>query len=309
MESKEERLNVAARKKQAEADKVQGKSEKQIRGKWAEVWRRLKKNKVAVVGLFLLIVLGFVAVFAPLVAPEGVDEQNYDRILESPSWENPLGTDNFGRDVFSRIIYGSRISLTIGFVTTIIGVIIGGILGSIAGYYGGRIDNLIMRFIDIILAIPGLLLAIALVSALGPSLINLMIAVGIASVPQFARLVRASVLSTKENEFIEAAQCLGASDLEIIVKHVWPNSFAPVLVQATLRMGAAIVVASGLSFLGLGAEPPTPEWGSLLSDGRRFLRDAWWLATFPGVAIMITVLAFNLVGDGLRDALDPRLKD
>ena len=309
MDSKEKNIRGGLKRGNAAVEEVRVKPEKKTRGKWAEVWRRLKKNKVAVAGLFLLVFLAIVAVFAPLVAPEGIDVQNYGRILEPPSGENLLGTDNLGRDVFSRIIYGSRISLTIGFITTSIGVVIGGILGSIAGYYGGRIDNLIMRFIDIILAIPGLLLAIALVSALGPSLTNLMIAVGIASVPQFARLVRASVLSTKENEFIEAAQCLGASDLHIIVKHIWPNSFAPVLVQATLRMGAAIVVASGLSFLGLGSEPPTPEWGALLSDGRRFLRDAWWMATFPGVAIMITVLAFNLVGDGLRDALDPRLKD
>jgi len=309
MDSKEKKIRGGLKRGNAAVEEVRVKPEKKTRGKWAEVWRRLKKNKVAVAGLFLLVFLAIVAVFAPLVAPEGIDDQNYGRILEPPSGENLLGTDNLGRDVFSRIIYGSRISLTIGFITTSIGVVIGGILGSIAGYYGGRIDNLIMRFIDIILAIPGLLLAIALVSALGPSLTNLMIAVGIASVPQFARLVRASVLSTKENEFIEAAQCLGASDLHIIVKHIWPNSFAPVLVQATLRMGAAIVVASGLSFLGLGSEPPTPEWGALLSDGRRFLRDAWWMATFPGVAIMITVLAFNLVGDGLRDALDPRLKD
>ncbi len=309
MDSKEKNIRGGLKRGNAAVEEVRVKPEKKTRGKWAEVWRRLKKNKVAVAGLFLLVFLAIVAVFAPLVAPEGIDDQNYGRILEPPSGENLLGTDNLGRDVFSRIIYGSRISLTIGFITTSIGVVIGGILGSIAGYYGGRIDNLIMRFIDIILAIPGLLLAIALVSALGPSLTNLMIAVGIASVPQFARLVRASVLSTKENEFIEAAQCLGASDLHIIVKHIWPNSFAPVLVQATLRMGAAIVVASGLSFLGLGSEPPTPEWGALLSDGRRFLRDAWWMATFPGVAIMITVLAFNLVGDGLRDALDPRLKD
>ncbi len=273
-----------------------------------ETWRRFRKNKWAISGLVLLVLLAMVAFGADIVAPEGLDEQVLARRFQGPSAENPFGTDHLGRDVLSRIIHGSRLSLSIGFITTSIGLLIGGSLGAIAGYYGGREDQIIMRIMDVILAIPGFIFAVALVTALGPNLTNLMIAVGVNSIPYFARIIRSSVMSVKENEYIEAARAIGASHRWIILKHVIPNSFAPILVQATLRIGDTIIIAAGLSFLGLGAQPPLPEWGAMLSGGRQYLRDAWWMATFPGIAIMITVLAFNLVGDGLRDALDPRLK-
>ncbi len=278
------------------------------RTRFQETWRRFRKNKWAMSGLVLLVFLAFVSIGADFVAPEGLDDQELTRRFEAPSADNLLGTDNLGRDVLSRIIHGSRLSLTIGFITTSIGLLVGGTLGAVAGYYGGREDQLIMRFMDVILAIPGFIFAVALVTALGPSLTNLMIAVGVNSIPYFARIIRSSVMSVKENEFVEAARALGANDRWIIARHVIPNAFAPILVQATLRIGDTIIIAAGLSFLGLGAQPPLPEWGAMLSGGRQYLRDAWWIATFPGIAIMVTVLAFNLLGDGLRDALDPRLK-
>lgn len=274
-----------------------------------ETWRRFRKNKWAISGSILLLALALVALGAGFIAPEGLDDQQLGRRFQPPSGENILGTDNLGRDVLSRIIHGSRLSLSIGFITTSIGLLIGGSLGAIAGYYGGNRDQVIMRVMDVILAIPGFIFAVALVTALGPNLTNLMIAVGVNSIPYFARIIRSSVMSVKENEFIEAARAIGCSHAWIIVKHVIPNSFAPILVQATLRIGDTIIIAAGLSFLGLGAQPPLPEWGAMLSGGRQYLRDAWWMATFPGIAIMFTVLAFNLVGDGLRDALDPRLKN
>ncbi len=274
-----------------------------------ETWRRFRKNRWALSGLVLLVLLAAVALGAGVIAPEGVDHQDFTRRFAPPGQENLLGTDNLGRDTLSRIIHGSRLSLSIGFITTSIGLIIGGTLGAFAGFYGGTRDQIIMRIMDVILAIPGFIFAVALVTALGPNLTNLMIAVGVNSIPYFARIIRSSVMSVKEYEYIEAARAIGAGDLRIIAKHVIPNSFAPILVQATLRIGDTIIIAAGLSFLGLGAQPPLPEWGAMLSGGRQYLRDAWWMATFPGIAIMITVLAFNLVGDGLRDALDPRLKN
>lgn len=284
-------------------------TKKKQRTKTQETWRRLKKNRWAIGGLVIILLLALIALFANQIAPYGYNDQNYMRMLEGPSRAHLLGTDNLGRDVLSRILHGSRLSLSIGFITTSIGLLAGGFLGAVAAYYGGRVDNVIMRFMDVILAIPGFIFAIALVTVLGPSLTNLMIAVGINTIPYFSRIIRSSVLSTKENEFIEAARVIGSSDLWIIFKHLIPNSLAPILVQATLRIGDTIIIASGLSFLGLGAQPPLPEWGALLSAGRGYLRVAWWMATFPGIAIMITVLAFNLLGDGLRDALDPRLKN
>lgn len=274
-----------------------------------ETWRRFRKNKWAMSGMVLLLFLAVVAIGADIVAPEGMDEQQLTRRFVAPSAGTLLGTDHLGRDILSRIIHGSRLSLSIGFITTSIGLLIGGGLGAIAGYYGGSRDQVIMRIMDVILAVPGFIFAVALVTALGPNLTNLMVAVGVNSIPYFARIIRSSVMSVKENEYIEAARALGCSDAWIILRHVIPNSFAPILVQATLRIGDTIIIAAGLSFLGLGAQPPLPEWGAMLSSGRQYLRDAWWMATFPGIAIMFTVLAFNLVGDGLRDALDPRLKN
>ena len=280
------------------------------RSQWVEVWRRLKRNKMAVLGLIILIILVLLAVFADVIAnyDNVVIKQNLAHRLQGPSATHWLGTDEFGRDIFARLVHGTRVSLQVGIVAVGISIVIGGILGAVAGYYGGKLDNTIMRIMDIFLAVPSILLAIAIVSALGPSIINLMLAISISSVPSYARIVRASVLSIRDQEFIEAAKAIGASNTRIIFRHIIPNSLAPVIVQATLGVASAILSTAGLSFIGLGIQPPAPEWGSMLSGGRQYLRYAWWVTTFPGVAIMITILSLNLLGDGLRDALDPRLK-
>ena len=280
------------------------------RSQWVEVWRRLKRNKMAVLGLIILIVLFLLAIFADVIADYDtvVIKQNLAHRLQGPSAAHWLGTDEFGRDIFARLVHGTRVSLKVGIVAVGISIVIGGILGAIAGYYGGKLDNTIMRVMDIFLAVPSILLAIAIVSALGPSILNLMLAISISSVPSYARIVRASVLSIRDQEFIEAAKAIGASNTRIIFRHIIPNSLAPVIVQATLGVASAILSTAGLSFIGLGIQPPAPEWGSMLSGGRQYLRYAWWVTTFPGVAIMITILSLNLLGDGLRDALDPRLK-
>ncbi|MCI5724764.1 MAG: nickel transporter permease [Fusobacterium gastrosuis] len=277
---------------------------------WAEIARMLAKNKMAMLGLVILIILVVLALFADVIADYEtvVIKQNLSNRLVPPNSENWLGTDEFGRDIFARLIHGARVSLKVGILAVGLSIIIGGTLGAIAGFYGGYIDNVIMRIMDIFLAVPSILLAIAIVSALGPSIINLMIAISISSVPRYARIVRASVLSIRDQEFIEAAKAIGASNARIIFKHIIPNSLAPVIVQGTLGVASAILSTAGLSFIGLGIQPPDPEWGSMLSGGRQYLRYAWWVTTFPGVAIMITILSLNLLGDGLRDALDPRLK-
>ncbi len=278
------------------------------RSQWAEVWRRLRKNRMAMFGLVVILIIIFTAIFADVVAPYSYRAQNLRRIAETPSKDHLLGTDELGRDILSRIIFGTRVSLQVGFVAVSISVIVGGFLGAMSGYYGGKLDNVIMRMMDILLAIPSILLAIAIVSAFGGGLVNVMIAVGISSIPVYARIVKASVISIKEQEFIEAARAVGAKDLRIIFKHVLPNSMAPIIVQGTIGVANAILSAAGLSFIGLGIQPPTPEWGAMLSGGRMFIRTAPHIATFPGVAIMITIFALNLLGDGMRDALDPRLK-
>lgn len=280
------------------------------RSQWVEVWRRLTKNKMAILGLIILVILILAAIFADQIAnyDNVVIKQNLMERLQAPSGKHWLGTDEFGRDIFARIVHGARVSLTVGIVAVSISIIFGGILGAISGYYGGKLDNIIMRAMDIFLAVPSILLAIAIVSALGPSIINLMIAIAISSIPRYARIVRASVLSIRDQEFIEAARAIGASNTRIILRHIIPNSLAPVIVQGTLGVASAILSTAGLSFIGLGIQPPAPEWGSMLSGGRQYLRYAWWVTTFPGVAIMITILSLNLLGDGLRDALDPRLK-
>jgi len=278
------------------------------RSRAAEVWRRLKKNRLALVGLTIIALICVTAVFADIIAPYGFREQYLDRTARPPDRQHLLGTDDLGRDIFSRIVYGTRISLLVGFVAVSISVIVGGSLGAVAGFYGGRLDNFIMRLMDIMLAIPSILLAIAIVSAFGGGLVNVMIAVGISSVPVYARIVRASVISIKEQEFVEAARSIGAGDFRIVARHILPNCLAPIIVQGTLGVASAILSAAGLSFIGLGIQPPTPEWGSMLANGRYLIRTAWHVATFPGVAIMITIFALNVFGDGLRDALDPRLK-
>jgi len=284
---------------------------KEIRKKqsqFKEIWRRFRKNKAAVIGLIVLGVLFFCAIFADVITPEGPNDQNLGRTLQAPGGDNIMGTDHLGRDMFTRIIYGTRTSLLVGFTAVGVALSLGLIIGSIAGFYGGKLDNVLMRFIDILISIPGILLAIAIASALGPGLVNVMIAVGIAAVPEYARITRAQVLTIREQEFVEAARAIGGNDLRIVSRHILPNAMAPIIVQATLGLSGAILSAAGLSFIGLGIQPPTPEWGFMLSDGRRFLRDFPHMVTFPGLAIVTVVLAINLVGDGLRDALDPKLK-
>ncbi|WP_294706752.1 nickel transporter permease [uncultured Fusobacterium sp.] len=280
------------------------------RSQWREVWRMLKKNKMALLGLGILVILVLLALFADVIADYDtvVIKQNLANRLKGPSAEHWLGTDEFGRDIFARLIHGARVSLKVGIIAVGISIVLGGILGALAGFYGGKIDNIIMRVMDVFLAVPSILLAIAIVSALGPSILNLMVAISISSVPSYARIVRASVLSIRDQEFVEAARAIGANNARIIFRHIIPNSLAPVIVQGTLGVASAILSTAGLSFIGLGIQPPAPEWGSMLSGGRQYLRYAWWVTTFPGVAIMITILSLNLLGDGLRDALDPRLK-
>lgn len=273
-----------------------------------DIWGRLVRNKSAMAGLIILLILILTAIFADFIAPYGYDDQVLEDQFIAPCLEHIFGTDNFGRDIFSRVVYGSRISLQVGLISMGVAVILGCIVGSIAGYYTGLVDNLIMRIIDVMLAIPSILLAISIAAALGPGLRNVMIAIAIGSVPQFARIVRASILTVKEQEYIEASRATGASDLRIIVSHILPNCIAPIIVQTTLGVGNAILNAAGLSFIGLGVSPPIPEWGAMLSAARQYIRDYWWMLTFPGLAIMLTVFSLNVLGDGLRDALDPRLK-
>ncbi|WP_174614241.1 nickel transporter permease [Virgibacillus ihumii] len=277
---------------------------------WKDVFFRLIKSKTSLIGLCIILLLIVTAIFAPLIATHS--PTSYESITDRyqpPSAEHFLGTDALGRDIFSRIVYGTRISIQIGVFTVAISMIIGVLLGGIAGYFGKWIDQIIMRLVDILMAFPSILLAIALVAVLGPSLQNAMIAVGIVGIPQFARIVRSAVLSVKETEYIEAAKAIGAKNGRVLMQHVLPNCLAPIIVQATLSVGTAILDAAGLSFLGLGAQPPTPEWGAMLSDGRAALQNAPWVVAFPGIAIFLVVLGFNLFGDGLRDALDPRLKE
>lgn len=274
-----------------------------------EIWRRIKRSKLAVAGLVIIVTLILTALFADIIAPYAYDQQNLKETFLSPSLKHPFGTDEFGRDIFSRVVYGSRISLQVGFIAVGISLVAGGILGALAGYYGGKVDQIIMRAMDILLSIPGILLAISIVAALGPGLVNLMIAVGISSIPQYARIVQASVLSIRGQEFVEAARAVGSSDFRIIFKHIIPNVLAPLIVQSTLGIATAILTAAGLSFIGLGIQPPTPEWGAMLSGGRGYIRNYWFMTMFPGLAIMITIFGLNLLGDGLRDALDPRLKN
>lgn len=268
--------------------------------------QQLKKNKIAIIGLIIIISLAFIALFAPFIAPHDPIEQNLDKRLLTPCREYPMGTDDLGRCLLSRIIYGARVSLKLGVIVVGIITVIGVTLGLISGYYGGIVDEIIMRLVDVVLAFPGIILALAIAGALGPGLFNVMLALAMVGWTGLARVVRGSVLSIKQKEFVESARALGCSDLHIMTRHILPNVMAPVIVLATLDMAFIILAAAGLSFLGLGAQPPTPEWGSMLNNGRAFMRTAPHLTTFPGLAIMVAVLAFNFLGDGLRDALDPR---
>jgi len=274
-----------------------------------EVFRRLKKHRLAVIGAVIILTLLFIAIFAPFIAPHDPIEQNLEKRLLPPNKEYPFGTDHLGRCILSRIIYGTRVSLQIGVIVVGISSIIGVVLGLIAGFRGGLIDEIIMRTVDILLAFPGIILALVIAGILGPSLFNVMLALSLIGWTSYARVVRGTVLSVKEKEFVEAAKALGASDTRIMFYHILPNVMAPVIVMATLGIAHVILAAAALSFLGLGAQPPTPEWGSMLNDGRAFMQTAPHLTIFPGLTIMVTVLAFNFLGDGLRDALDPQLKE
>ena len=280
------------------------------RGQAAEVWHRLKRNKGAMIGLGIIAALALVALTADIWIDYDaqVITQNIKERLQWPSAKHIMGTDEYGRDIFFRLIYGSRFSLAVGFVAVAIALGVGTTLGAVAGYYGGVVENLIMRFTDIFASVPNILMGIVIVSALGANTFNLMLAVGVTSVPQFVRITRASVLTVRNQEFVESARALGVSEWKIIFYHVLPNCLSPIIVQTTLRIASAIISASSLSFLGLGVPAPAPEWGSMLSSGRNFLRGYGYMTLFPGLAIMVTVLAFNMVGDGLRDALDPKLK-
>lgn len=275
---------------------------------WKYTFIRLRRNYLALIGFAILLMLVLTAIFAEQLAPYGYADQDYMMIRKPPSAEHFLGTDEFGRDVLSRLIYGSRISLQVGLIAVSISLVAGGAIGAAAGYFGGKMDNFLMRVMDVQLAIPTILLAIVISSALGPGLFNLMVAVGITSIPRFARLMRASVLSIKNMEFIEAARAMGASHLRVILLYIFPNCMAPLIVQSTLSVANAILFAATLSFLGLGIQPPFPEWGGMLSAARPYLRNSAYLSIFPGLAIMITIVSLNCIGDGLRDALDPKQK-
>lgn len=271
-----------------------------------QVWRHLRRNRMAMIGLGILVLFLLCAIFAPILTPYDPIKIDLRNALNPPSEENLLGTDWQGRDVLTRILFGSRISLAIGLISVSIGMFIGVPIGALSGYYGGRFDLFIQRIIDIMIAFPGILLAIVVVTVLGVGVENVMIAVGIASVPIYTRLVRGSVLSVKEQGYIAAAKALGIGDARIILRHIMPNCLGPIIVQSTFQIATAILWAAGLGFLGLGAQPPDPEWGAMLSKGREYIRTAHHLTTYPGLAILFMVLGFNLIGDGLRDALDPR---
>jgi peptide/nickel transport system permease protein len=278
------------------------------RTQWAIAWKQLRRSRNAMVGGTVAVFLIAVALLSPWITPyDPIQPYPKDR-LQSPSLSHPFGTDKLGRDIFSRVIGGAPNSLRMGLIAIAIGATIGTLFGLIAGYYRGPVSVGILMLADAMLAFPSILLALSIVAALGPGLTNTMIAVGVSWIPGFIRIVRASVLSAKENVYVDAARVIGARDGRIILRHILPNVLAPVIVLCTLGVAGAILIGASLSFLGLGAQPPTPEWGAILNDGRGILRLAPWVATFPGIAIMITVLAMNLLGDGLRDALDPRMK-
>lgn len=280
----------------------------------SEFWFYFSRNKGAVIGLVVFLIILFVAVFAPFVAPHSPSIQNRDMLLMPPvwqqggSWGHILGTDAVGRDILSRLIYGARFSLFIGLVVVTLSVVSGVLIGLVAGYFRGRIDTFIMRIMDIILAFPSLLLALVLVAVLGPGLLNAMIAISLVNQPHFVRLTRAAVMTERTKDYVVGSKVAGAGTLRLMFLTILPNCLAPLIVQATLAFSAAILDAAALGFLGMGAQPPTPEWGTMLAEAREFIQRAWWVVTFPGLAILITVLAINLMGDGLRDALDPKLK-
>lgn len=277
-----------------------------IESPWRSVGRRTLRNKTALLGLGIVSGLILIAIFAPYLSPYDPLKIDIINRLSPPSTEHIFGTDRIGRDIFSRILYGTRITLQVGIITVTISLIFGTILGTVAGYYGGIVDTILSRMMDVMLSFPYILLALVVVAILGPGLYNAMVAIGIVNIPRFARIVRSAAVSVRQNEYITAAKALGHKDWKIIFSHLLPNCTAPIIVQATISVASAILNAAALSFLGLGAQPPTAEWGAMLSDGRTVLQTAPWVVIFPGMAIMISVLGFNIFGDGLRDVLDPR---
>jgi len=279
------------------------------RSQWADIASRLSRSKVGMFGFSIVVILLILVIFAPLFTRHDPALQDLTNKFAPPGSEHLMGTDNFGRDLWSRLLYGGRISLLIAFFSTLLSCICGLTIGSISGYFGGKLDIIINRILDVMMAIPGLLLAIAISTALGSSPFNTVLAISVAGIPPSARLMRATVMSIKSNEYVEAAIATGSNNIRIILLHIIPNAIAPMLLTATMSIGGGIMQISGLSFLGLGVMPPTPEWGSILNAGRPFLRDFWPIIVFPAMFITLTVLGFNLFGDALRDALDPRLKD
>ena len=279
-----------------------------IRTPAGEFWRRFKRQRLAMISLIVIIVLVAAAFLAPWIAPYNQATPDYDALLEGPSLAHWAGTDSYGRDILSRMIWGGQISLTVGFLSVLLGCLIGVSLGVISGFFGGWLDGLIMRIMDVMLAFPGILPAIAVVAILGPGIVNVIYAIAISAVPVFARLVRGTTLALKQTLYVQASRSIGVSRAKLMLRHILPGTLPGVIVYASLRMGTSILTAAALSFIGLGAQPPSPEWGAMLSDGRSYLGVADHITIFPGLAILITVLAFNLLGDGLRDALDQKLR-
>ena len=277
--------------------------------RWRDIWRRLLKNRLGMVGLVIIVVLVVLVVFAGVFTKYPYSQQVFENKFAYPSWDHPMGTDNLGRDLWSRMLYGGRISLLVALLACCISAGLGTILGSVAGYFGGMTDTVITRITDILMAIPGLLLALAISSALGSGPVNTALAISVSGIPYSARLMRATVMTIKSNEYIEAARASGSRHRRLIFKHVLPNTIAPLIVNASLWIAGNIMQISGLSFVGLGVNPPTPEWGAILAAGRTYIRDFWPIIVFPSLFIALTLFGFNLLGDGLRDALDPRLKD
>lgn len=270
--------------------------------------RKLLRHKIGMTGLVIILVIIFCAALAPVLAPYDPTEIDYESMLTPPSWAHPLGTDEIGRDILSRLIFGAQVSLKVVFVSVVLSLVIGGAIGLVSGYAGGRTDNIIMRFMDALLAFPMLILALGIIAVLGPSLMNAILALAIVNVPGFARLVRGQTLSVRELDFVQAARAIGASDIRIMVRHIWPSVAGNVIVYASLRASAVLIVESSLAFLGLGAEPPTPTWGQMLATSMEYW-SAWWMSVFPGLAIFLAALALNFFGDGVRDVMDVRLPD
>ena len=276
---------------------------------WKKIWRRLKKNRFAVVGFWIIVAFIVMAIFAPYIAPYDPNEQDLLASLEGPSLAHPFGVDYFGRDILSRVIWGARVSMTLSVEAVLLATVVGTFIGAMAGYYGGAIDEILMRTMDVFLAIPSILLAVAIVAVLGPSNFNLILAISAYAVPQFSRIARGAVLAEKNKEYVEAAKSVGENSFVIIFKYILPNALPPIVVQATLRMAASIMSIAGLGFLGLGVQPPTPEWGTDLSLARTYLEIAPHAGIFPGLAIFLAVMGFNFLGDGLNEAINPALKD